>query len=604
MKKSSLATAVVAGLTGIAGLTSVALAQSAPAALYLNPDGLGQVLIYPYYTTNGGNATLMSVVNTTDRTKAVKVRFLEGRNSQEVLDFNLYLSPFDVWTGSISDDGDATGPGILSTSDNSCTAPDIIGRPGSSVAFRNFQYAAFNQDDGPQGLERTREGYFEMIEMGDVVNNGSALDLVVEVAGSGAALGRNFASDAIHDAAGVPANCADIRNSWADGGVWATNAHIDMLPPSGGLFGAASVVDLANGTNLSYNADAVEGFYQNQGVFASGLARTLHTGPGSLAPDLGNAATVLGGAANAVVFNNGTAVTLEFDSGEGLRAVSAVFMYDNLFNEFSSDAALGASSEWVITFPTKRFHLENGGPYEAGDPSSIRAMRPFTDLNDSTGDGLVFDTNGSCEIIGILFRDREEGPAEGPAGPIEFSPPPPGQQSGPLSLCYEAQVVSFNQDNVGEGANPSEVLGSSYARNIPLSGTAGPLTDGWVRMKLGVDVRNAGAATSLGNTVGNFLLDDSSTINGTTTDGRLFGLPATGFYALKVVREVGGDANFSGLWRHRGNRRGDSVTETVANVGFVPGCTTFNPGTGLFDPCPNFTTTTPTFGSAGTFVLS
>jgi hypothetical protein len=26
---------------------------------------------------------------------------LEGRNSREVLDFNLYLSPYDVWTGAV-----------------------------------------------------------------------------------------------------------------------------------------------------------------------------------------------------------------------------------------------------------------------------------------------------------------------------------------------------------------------------------------------------------------------------------------------------------------------------------------------------------------------
>mgnify|MGYP006197685173 CR=1 FL=1 len=95
MKKSSLTTAVVAGLAGAAGLVNVSNAVN------INPDGLGQVLIYPYYTVNEGNTTLLSVVNTTDSVKAVKVRFLEGLNSREVLDFNLYLSPFDVWAASV-----------------------------------------------------------------------------------------------------------------------------------------------------------------------------------------------------------------------------------------------------------------------------------------------------------------------------------------------------------------------------------------------------------------------------------------------------------------------------------------------------------------------
>jgi len=110
MKRNSLTTALLAGLAGAAGLATTA------SAVNLNPDGLGQVLIYPYYTVNDGNQTLVSVVNTTNRVKAVKVRFLEGRNSKEVLDFNLYLSPFDVWAAAVYTTG-TTGPANLITND-------------------------------------------------------------------------------------------------------------------------------------------------------------------------------------------------------------------------------------------------------------------------------------------------------------------------------------------------------------------------------------------------------------------------------------------------------------------------------------------------------
>ena len=60
--------------------------------------------------SSGGNAfnTYVSVVNTTDVVKVVKVRFREGKNSREVLDFNLYLSPNDVWTGAVIPAGTAT----------------------------------------------------------------------------------------------------------------------------------------------------------------------------------------------------------------------------------------------------------------------------------------------------------------------------------------------------------------------------------------------------------------------------------------------------------------------------------------------------------------
>ena len=70
MKRNSLTTAVVAGIAGVAGFAGLANAVD------LNPDGLGQVLIYPYYTVNKSQDSLFSVVNTADVGKAVKVRFL------------------------------------------------------------------------------------------------------------------------------------------------------------------------------------------------------------------------------------------------------------------------------------------------------------------------------------------------------------------------------------------------------------------------------------------------------------------------------------------------------------------------------------------------
>src|SRR2546423_639693 len=98
-------------LTGSLALSGIAQAVN------VNADGRGQVLIYPYYTTRAdslGNAyaTLISVVNPSPTPRAVKVRFLEGRNARPVLDFSLYLSPFDVWTAAILPDLEAGGAKI------------------------------------------------------------------------------------------------------------------------------------------------------------------------------------------------------------------------------------------------------------------------------------------------------------------------------------------------------------------------------------------------------------------------------------------------------------------------------------------------------------
>ena len=104
-KRKALTTAVL-GTLGVAG---------AAHAIYQDPNNTGQALIYPYYTVNSaaGNAwnTFISVTNTTSSVKVVKVRFREGKNSAEVLDFNLYLSPNDMWTGAvIPSSTDVTSP--------------------------------------------------------------------------------------------------------------------------------------------------------------------------------------------------------------------------------------------------------------------------------------------------------------------------------------------------------------------------------------------------------------------------------------------------------------------------------------------------------------
>ena len=161
-KRKALST-VVLGALGAAG---------AAHAVYQDPNGLGQALIYPYYSVQTANGsaynTYLSVVNSTSQGKVLKVRFREGKTSAEVLDFNLYLSPNDVWTAAvIPADAAATAGARLITSDVSCTNPAI---PANGIDFRNYQYVG---DGLGNGLDRTREGYAEIIEMATITGSGS-----------------------------------------------------------------------------------------------------------------------------------------------------------------------------------------------------------------------------------------------------------------------------------------------------------------------------------------------------------------------------------------------------------------------------------------------
>lgn len=122
-------------------------------AVTLGLDGLGQALIFPYYTvrsSEGGDAfnTYISIVSTTTIAKAVRVRFREGRAARPVLDFNLYLAPNDVWTAALVPVEDATGGTRLLTRDRSCTDPPFPTADGvGSIDFTASSYSA-NRADG------------------------------------------------------------------------------------------------------------------------------------------------------------------------------------------------------------------------------------------------------------------------------------------------------------------------------------------------------------------------------------------------------------------------------------------------------------------------
>src|SRR5512132_1866437 len=134
-----------AALAGLSALGATGVAQ----AVAVNADGLGQALIYPYFTVREAAPglaynSLLTVINSTGSAKAMKVRFLEGKNSREVLDFNLYLSKKDVWVAGIIPT--ATGAGVF-TKDLSCTTPKVSSDPTNPTAFVNYAYTGSASDN-------------------------------------------------------------------------------------------------------------------------------------------------------------------------------------------------------------------------------------------------------------------------------------------------------------------------------------------------------------------------------------------------------------------------------------------------------------------------
>ncbi len=393
MKKNILSAAVAASLLG----------ASAANAVFVNPEGTGQALIYPYYTVEGGYDTYINLVNTTNQTKAVKVRFVEAMNSQEVLDFNLYMSPQDHWSAVIFADGSGAS---IRTADTSCTVPNTLsakveGVPGTVVPFRNFTYQT---DAAPfRGTDRTREGYVEIVEMGVLT-----------------ALNDQTAAEHVD---GIPPGCATLAAHWGNAGKWTSARNTDMGVPTGGLYGYGVLINVNEGTNATYSAVALDDFISTN---LDPSAIPIHFAPGNTDPGLNDATPV------AQILDSGAALAVRTSSFvEGIDAVSAVLMHSAIMNDYVLEPTIAAGTDWVVTFPTKKSYV-NVSP----------VITPFTDEWDPT-------TAQACEAMAITYYDREERTIT--PDPLDFSPAPPGQEA--FALCREANVLTFNDSNVLAGSS-------------------------------------------------------------------------------------------------------------------------------------------------------
>ena len=116
----------------LAGLGTLGLAGAADAVM-VNPNGLGQVLIYPYYTVRSpagaGNRaynTLLSIVNTTNSTKASRFVSAKARRPRKSSTSTCSCRRKDMWTAAVEPDVITGGVGAqIETTDRSCTIPNF-----------------------------------------------------------------------------------------------------------------------------------------------------------------------------------------------------------------------------------------------------------------------------------------------------------------------------------------------------------------------------------------------------------------------------------------------------------------------------------------------
>ena len=413
LKPLGIATAVAAAS---AGYVNVATAQPSVAN-----NALGDLALVPYYTVNGEWITGIHIVNTSDRTQVVKFRFRRATDSLDALDFNVIMSPEDVYAGFLSDD--ENGNIIWSANDTTCTAP--------AATNGALQMPAIYR-------EGAETGYVEIIGMGAPTTETA-----------GIAVAAKHTTDTL-----VPADCAAVRSNFFANGVAGTTR---------GVVDNANTVQSASATlSAPYNAINDNEFELTENVLKvsyfirdndSGVEfgdNAVHIADFLPEPSMTNQQFgYLSGDLNGFDFpdlDGGEPVNGTRGLFEGLRA-GDVLGVTNLINEWTANPANGAALSWVVTLPGQYVMLDMPTYIASLDDDDVDCDTGLVADGSVTGGGDVCDFRDIPVNANVAAYNREELGEIPEAGDLTVSPALPGQPTV-LQLAKETNVITFGGNEV------------------------------------------------------------------------------------------------------------------------------------------------------------
>ncbi len=460
MKKKILAMSIAAGMSVFAGVAS--------AAMEVNANGVGYINILPYYSAQGDNVSMFSVTNTSTTTyKLAKVRFRGAEFSDDVFDFQLFLSPQDVYTFYVARDA-ATGEAKFYTDDNSCTLPARATLNGAALSTQRLVGTA------DEKLAGTREGYVEIISMADVSD--AAVQATIKHSGHNGMTLSNALSKPTCDAAilGSSTNAIDLTSK--------------LVAPTGGLMSWGIVADLKNTKAFTFTATAISPTLTDVPV------KPLYWRQADLQSDVyaGGAAVLTGGAV--ATYTADAALLLiqpyEFDlpdlstpynAATGTlttpalqrNAVSGLFAdKGTVVTEYVTDDGIAASTDVVLSQPTRRFYYTfvNSTPLS---PAVTGASGIYANTDFTAARGGLTTVNTPA-----AYGREEQAFNVGTPGGIVISPNV-GAPDSPFYVRGEVSVVTINQGQTTK----SESLGAQLTNVDYLFSGFAP-ADGWVKLNV------------------------------------------------------------------------------------------------------------------------
>jgi hypothetical protein len=367
----------------IAALLMLCLAHSAN-AVTRSTSGMGDVLLFPFYNTEMGWDTYINVSSGADlirrETLVLRLRVLDGQHGNVSDWFQVYTGPSANLRIALSRAPDGTSD--LSIAEGSCVLDRHLDGGGAGTLFT--------------GLPAT--GMVEVYLLGTVDR----------FSPTGPAPNRF--------------DCQGVRDRWTEGGTWAIDPTVDFTPHETNLamnlFGESYLVNVEEGLAATYAPLALDEF-----------AGMDHDSPVADTVDL----TVADprytpiGTDDQILVASGIDAVAELLATQGRR----------LFNSVVNAASIGASTDWVITYPLQ--------PYLDTKPL-------FGEIN---GEERNCDSFGTPDFSGIFtlpsgnFSLRAYGEdfyfATDPRAGIDFLHPPiPGEPA----LCNAVNIIPFATNSV------------------------------------------------------------------------------------------------------------------------------------------------------------
>jgi hypothetical protein len=473
MKKSILASSIAAAVFGLGATGAQAQQFSVPL------NAIGDILLVPYYTAQAENATLLSITNTDiDNGKAVKVRFRGAANSDDVFDFQVFLSPGDVWTANISKGAD--GRAVLTTSDKSCTKPNAL----SGTSFLTVRLDPSLTGDAL--ANGTREGYVEIITMANIPKAGTT--------NTSATVKVNPLYTAVKHVNGV-APCSgtawEALDTLPQG---SSSAPVDysavgLTEPSGGLMGNWTIINTVNSAAWGGQATALNHELAQAATKTITYYSQVNT-PVVAPQDLTADPLFLAG--NFVHAWSATTQALANTSVTTVAAITAPGLYDlpdlstpgttatvsptaqvvaiqqalaktSVIAEFATESAIAGSTDWVFSMPSRRYAVAMAYSKISASDDGRRFNAEYQGTTDFTGNKAAGQSptaafNGpNTSVINRLIcvsgakpvaYDREERTA---TTTVVVSPSVLGKQQ----YCGEVSVFAFNNGSASAALKAS-----------------------------------------------------------------------------------------------------------------------------------------------------